>query len=178
MMRVGWVGLGAMGLPMAHCVARAGYRPAAFDIDPSRAASLAADGVKPAASIPEVAAGADDLVLMVATPDQAEVEQARDLPGAVAQLPAGDQTLLVASQRLRIPASPPVHEPKVVAGLRLGGPVPDPGRPSFANRCRQLIRGPRLRDGRPPSPGAGVVVGCAAHGARPAIRAGSPAAPP
>jgi 3-hydroxyisobutyrate dehydrogenase len=58
MTRVGWVGLGAMGSPMARCVARAGFKVAAYDIDPGRAASLAADGVKPAASIAEVAAGA------------------------------------------------------------------------------------------------------------------------
>jgi hypothetical protein len=72
MTRVGWVGLGAMGLPMARCVARAGYKMAAYDIDPGRAASLAADGVKPAASISVVASGADVLVLMVATPGQVE----------------------------------------------------------------------------------------------------------
>ena len=51
MMRVGWVGLGAMGSPMARCVARAGHGPVAYDIDPGRAASLADDGVRPAASI-------------------------------------------------------------------------------------------------------------------------------
>jgi hypothetical protein len=72
MIRVGWVGLGAMGLPMARCVARAGYKVAAYDIDPGRASSLAADGVKPAASISVAASGADVLVLMVATPGQVE----------------------------------------------------------------------------------------------------------
>jgi 3-hydroxyisobutyrate dehydrogenase len=69
---VGWVGLGAMGLPMAGCIARAGYEMTAYDIDPGRAASLAADGVRPAASISEVASGVDVLVLMVATPGQVE----------------------------------------------------------------------------------------------------------
>jgi 3-hydroxyisobutyrate dehydrogenase len=87
MMRVGWVGLGAMGLPMAHSVVRAGYRPVAYDIDPGRAGSLAADGVKPAASIPEVAAGADVLVLMVATPDQAEDVLFGDDPAAPSLAP-------------------------------------------------------------------------------------------
>jgi len=87
MTRVGWVGLGAMSLPMAHCVARAGYRPVAYDLDPSRATSLATDRVKPAASIPEVAAGADVWVLMVATPDQAEDVLFGDDPAAPSLAP-------------------------------------------------------------------------------------------
>jgi 3-hydroxyisobutyrate dehydrogenase len=70
--RVGWVGLGAMGSPMAACVARTGHDTTAYDIDPARAEALAGDGVKPAASIREAASGADVLVLMVATPDQVE----------------------------------------------------------------------------------------------------------
>ena len=72
MLRVGWIGLGAMGAPMAACVARAGYATTAFDIDPRRAEELADDGVSPAATITRAAAGADVLVLMVATPEQVE----------------------------------------------------------------------------------------------------------
>jgi 3-hydroxyisobutyrate dehydrogenase len=72
MSRVGWVGLGAMGLPMAGNVARAGHDVTAYDIDPGRAASLADDGVKPAASISQAATGAEVLVLMVATPAQVD----------------------------------------------------------------------------------------------------------
>ncbi len=69
---VGWVGLGAMGAPMAVCAAGAGHRVTAYDIDPTRAPALAAEGVAAAASVAEVAEGADVLALMVATPDQAE----------------------------------------------------------------------------------------------------------
>jgi 3-hydroxyisobutyrate dehydrogenase len=72
MLRVGWIGLGAIGAPMAACVARAGHETTAFDIDPRRAERLAADGVSPAATITEVATGVDVLVLMVATSDQVE----------------------------------------------------------------------------------------------------------
>jgi 3-hydroxyisobutyrate dehydrogenase/putative dehydrogenase len=87
MTRVGWIGLGAMGSPMAGCVARAGHDVTAYDIDPGRAASLAADGVKPAASISEAAAGADVLVLMVATADQVESVLYGDDPAAPALAP-------------------------------------------------------------------------------------------
>ena len=96
MTRVGWVGLGAMGLPMARCVARAGHKMAAYDIDPGRAASLAADGVKPAASISVVASGADVLVLMVATPGQVEDVLFGDDPAASA-LAAGTVVLVMAT---------------------------------------------------------------------------------
>ena len=72
MLRVGWIGLGAMGAPMAACVARAGHEITAFDIEPHRAEELAGDGVSPAATITQAANGADVLVLMVATPEQVE----------------------------------------------------------------------------------------------------------
>jgi 3-hydroxyisobutyrate dehydrogenase len=70
--RVGWIGLGAMGFPMAACVARAGADTTAYDIDPARARALAGDGVQPATTVREAAAGAEVLVLMVATPGQVE----------------------------------------------------------------------------------------------------------
>ena len=82
MTRVGWIGLGAMGAPMAACVARAGHDTRAYDIDPTRAEALAADGVKPATSIHEAASGVDVLVLMVATPDQVEGVLFGDDPAA------------------------------------------------------------------------------------------------
>jgi 3-hydroxyisobutyrate dehydrogenase/putative dehydrogenase len=72
MTTVGWIGLGAMGAPMASCVAQAGHTVTAFDIDPGKAIALAPDGVKPAGTIADAAAEADVLVLMVATAGQAE----------------------------------------------------------------------------------------------------------
>jgi len=72
MTNVGWIGLGAMGAPMATCLARAGHQVNAYDVDPARAPSLAGEGVKAAGSVVEAATGADVLVIMVATPAQAE----------------------------------------------------------------------------------------------------------
>ncbi len=85
--RVGWVGLGAMGAPMAGCVARAGFDVIAYDIDPARAEALAADGVEPSAAIGEAAGGVDVLVVMVATPDQVESVLFGDDPAAAALAP-------------------------------------------------------------------------------------------
>ncbi len=69
-MRVGWLGLGAMGAPMAGCLARAGHPVVAYDIAAGRAAALAADGVRTADSIPGAVRGAEVVAIMVATPDQ------------------------------------------------------------------------------------------------------------
>jgi 3-hydroxyisobutyrate dehydrogenase len=87
MTRVGWIGLGAMGLPMARSAARAGHVITGYDIDPGPVASLGADGVKPAGSIAEAATGADVLVLMVATPAQVESVLYGDDPAATALAP-------------------------------------------------------------------------------------------
>ena len=69
-MRIGWLGLGAMGGPMAACLARAGHQVHGYDIAPDRAAALATAGVQPASSIAAAVAGADLAAIMVATPGQ------------------------------------------------------------------------------------------------------------
>ena len=94
--RVGWIGLGAMGFPMAGCVARAGFDVSAYDINPARAEALTTDGVKPAASINEAASGADVLIVMVATPDQVESVLFGDDPAAAA-LAAGAAVVVMAT---------------------------------------------------------------------------------
>jgi 3-hydroxyisobutyrate dehydrogenase len=67
-MRIGWLGLGAMGGPMAACLARAGHSVSAYDVVPGRAPG----GVTEAASIADAVAGADVVAVMVATPEQLE----------------------------------------------------------------------------------------------------------
>ena len=94
--RVGWIGLGAMGFPMAGCVARAGFDVSAYDINPARAEALTTDGVKPAASVNEAASGADVLIVMVATPDQVESVLFGDDPAAAA-LAAGAAVVVMAA---------------------------------------------------------------------------------
>jgi 3-hydroxyisobutyrate dehydrogenase len=72
MMNIGWIGLGAMGAPMAGCLARSGHQVTAYDVDPARAPALAGDGVKTAETVTRAAEDADVLAIMVATADQAE----------------------------------------------------------------------------------------------------------
>ena len=95
-MQVGWLGLGAMGAPMAARAARAGHVVRGYDIVPGRAASLAADGVRPAGTVAAAAGGADLIVIMVATPGQ--VEEALFAPGGTAgSLAAGSIVVVMAT---------------------------------------------------------------------------------
>lgn len=93
---VGWIGLGAMGGPMATCLATAGLPVTAFDIDPAKAPSLQAHGITAAATIADAARGADVLALMVATAGQAESVLFGDGQAAAALAP-GAVVLLMAT---------------------------------------------------------------------------------
>ena len=65
-MRVGFAGLGRMGLPMATRLADAGLPLTVWNRTASRAAPLAGRGVQVAGSLPDLAAGSDVLITMLA----------------------------------------------------------------------------------------------------------------
>jgi 3-hydroxyisobutyrate dehydrogenase len=95
-MRIGWLGTGAMGAPMAARAARSGHSVRAYDIAPGRAAALAPGGVQPAETIAAAVAGADIAAVMVATPSQ--LEQVLFGPGGAAgELPAGAVVVIMAT---------------------------------------------------------------------------------
>ncbi|MCB1534271.1 MAG: NAD(P)-dependent oxidoreductase [Rhodoblastus sp.] len=89
MTRIGFVGLGSMGLPMAKVLAAKGFAVAGYDIRPGAAQELAAAGGKAADSVGDALAGADVAILMVVNAAQAESVLfdsnaiARLAPGAV-----------------------------------------------------------------------------------------------
>ena len=72
MKHLGFVGLGAMGLPMATRLADAGFELKAFDVLAERARPLVELGAASAASPKEAAEGAEALVVMVANAEQAK----------------------------------------------------------------------------------------------------------
>jgi L-threonate 2-dehydrogenase len=86
-MRIGFVGLGAMGLPMATHLLRAGHQVAGFDLRDAALHALAERGGRAAASAADAAAGADLLWLMVVSGEQAAAVLFDG--GAAAALPAG-----------------------------------------------------------------------------------------
>jgi 3-hydroxyisobutyrate dehydrogenase len=71
MARVGWLGLGAMGLPMARRLVVASHTVAAFDPMPASLEAFEAVGGQPATTAAEASADTDLLFVTVATPEQA-----------------------------------------------------------------------------------------------------------
>ncbi|MFI7744734.1 NAD(P)-dependent oxidoreductase [Kocuria rhizosphaericola] len=67
--RITFIGIGAIGLPMAEQLVRAGFEVTGVDPFTGQREKAAAAGV-PAAATPEFAAEADVVVCMVATPEQ------------------------------------------------------------------------------------------------------------
>ncbi|HET7767982.1 MAG TPA: NAD(P)-binding domain-containing protein, partial [Chloroflexota bacterium] len=55
-LRVGFVGLGTMGTPMARCLLRLGFPLTVYDVRAAAAAELAREGATAASSAKEVAA--------------------------------------------------------------------------------------------------------------------------
>lgn len=92
-MRVGWLGLGAMGAPMAARTARAGHEVRGYDVVPGRAESLATDGVRPVDTVAAAVGSADLTVIMVATPEQAQ--EVLFGPGGAAGALAGGSIVVV-----------------------------------------------------------------------------------
>jgi 3-hydroxyisobutyrate dehydrogenase-like beta-hydroxyacid dehydrogenase len=71
--KIGFIGLGAMGKPMAANIARAGFELTAYDLREERCKELAALGARVAASPREVAAQSD--IIEIAVVDDAQAER-------------------------------------------------------------------------------------------------------
>ena len=92
---VGWLGLGAMGSPMARRLAQAGHGLTAYDPTPQRALDLGGGAVG-AASPAQAASRCSVLVVMVASPAQAEVALFGP-DGAAGGLRAGSRVLVLST---------------------------------------------------------------------------------
>ncbi len=72
--KIGFVGLGIMGRPMARNLLKAGYDLTVYDIVGSAVEEVVGDGATPASSSKEVAAATDKVITML--PDSADSERA------------------------------------------------------------------------------------------------------
>lgn len=90
-MQIAFIGLGAMGTPMARTLLAAGLTVTGYDADPARTAALAPDGLRAAASPADAAREADILLVMVQ--NYAQVQTA--LLGARGALTALPETATV-----------------------------------------------------------------------------------
>src|SRR5687767_4341235 len=70
--KVGFIGLGAMGGPMALNLAKAGHKLVVHDIDQSKTAAVRTQGAELAGNAEAVAAAVDRTILIVETTDQAQ----------------------------------------------------------------------------------------------------------
>lgn len=84
--RVGWIGCGKLGQPMAAHLIAAGHTVVAFDIDPSALAALAAKGARPAASI-EALCQQSEVVFSSLPDDRVLLEVGCSPGGVLAHLP-------------------------------------------------------------------------------------------
>jgi len=76
--RIGFIGLGVMGRPMARNLLNAGNKLAVYDISPAGVAELAAAGAAAGSSAKDVAERSDVIITML--PDGPDVEKARPWP--------------------------------------------------------------------------------------------------
>ena len=72
-MRIGFIGIGAMGRPMAKNLLKAGYSVTVYDVMPVAVEALVAEGAQAADSLAEVAAAGDVIITML--PGDKEIKQ-------------------------------------------------------------------------------------------------------
>jgi 3-hydroxyisobutyrate dehydrogenase len=99
MARIGFVGLGNMGLPMAANLVKAGHEVAGFDLVPALAGKLTASGGVAAETTAAACRGADTIVTML--PASEHVRDAYCAPGGVIDV-AGAGALLIDSSTIDV----------------------------------------------------------------------------
>lgn len=96
MTRIGFVGLGAMGAPMAARIAQKGHELAVFDLSAERVRQLEGLGAKGTESPEEAGTGARALVVMVANQAQAD-EALFGERGATRGMPEGSAVVVMST---------------------------------------------------------------------------------
>jgi 3-hydroxyisobutyrate dehydrogenase len=121
MARIGFIGLGNMGLPMALNLVKAGHSLAGYDVSASQAQQLVAAGGSAAASIAAAASGADVVITML--PAGKEVREVYLGAAGVLASVAAD-TLLVDSSTIDVATARAVAAAADARGLpMLDAPV-------------------------------------------------------
>jgi len=107
MARIGFIGLGRMGLPMARNLAKAGHSVKAYDISTASHQSASEAGIVPCNRIDDAIADCEFAITMVPTGKQVhEVFLGED--GALAKLPAG--ALVIDASTINISEARALHD--------------------------------------------------------------------
>lgn len=113
-MKIGFVGVGRMGGPMARNLARAGHELIVFDVNDAALASAGGIGMQPAASAAEIAAGTEAVFVSVPGPEHDE----RVMLGPDGVLAGAQPGLLVIdTTTITVPLSRRLHELAAAAGI-------------------------------------------------------------
>ncbi|WP_020659789.1 2-hydroxy-3-oxopropionate reductase [Amycolatopsis benzoatilytica] len=121
MSKIGFIGLGVMGTPMAAHLAAAGHDVSGFDLNADALAKLEAAGGRAAADVADAVAGAEVVITML--PDHPQVEQVVLAPGGVLDSLAPG-TLLADMSTIRPETSIEVAKAGAAKGIRvLDAPV-------------------------------------------------------
>ncbi|MBF6064802.1 2-hydroxy-3-oxopropionate reductase [Nocardia terpenica] len=121
MSRIGFIGLGIMGSPMASHLVKAGHQVTGYTLNTEAYERLSADGGKTAASIAEAVADAEIVITMLPNHPQVE-EVVLGEDGVFAHAPAG--ALLIDFSTIRPESSIAIAETGARAGYRvLDAPV-------------------------------------------------------
>jgi 2-hydroxy-3-oxopropionate reductase len=97
-MKLGYIGLGVMGAPMAAHLVAAGHDVSGYDVNAAAGEKLAAAGGRAATGVADAVAGADVVITML--PDHPQVEAVVLAPGGVLDA-AGPGTLLIDMSTIR-----------------------------------------------------------------------------
>jgi len=106
-MKLGFIGLGVMGAPMAAHLVAAGHDVRGYDVDAAAGEKLAAAGGRAATGVADAVAGADVVITML--PDHPQVEAVVLAAGGVLDT-AGPGTLLIDMSTIRPETSIEVAE--------------------------------------------------------------------
>lgn len=121
MARIGFVGLGRMGLPMARNLAKAGHSVKAYDVSPASYAAAVEAGITACNRIDDAIDGCEFAITMVPTGKHVhEIHFGAD--GALAKLPAG--ALVIDSSTINISEARALHDAARSLGIAvLDAPV-------------------------------------------------------
>jgi 3-hydroxyisobutyrate dehydrogenase len=116
MARIGFIGLGNMGGPMAANLVKAGHEVTGYDVVAASLDKLAAAGGKPAASLPEAVAGQDAVITMLPAGHHVEQVYLGD-SGILGAVAAG--TLLIDCSTIDVATARRVAEAAEAAGMTM-----------------------------------------------------------
>src|SRR5579862_8701149 len=116
MARIGFIGLGNMGLPMAHNLLKAGHAVAGFDAAKAALDRLSAAGGAAATSVAEACAGADAMITMLPAGGEVRAVHTSD-GGVIASVASG--TLLIDCSTIDVATARAVARAAEAKGLAM-----------------------------------------------------------